>query len=125
MPCTRAQGAQCGLAGDAEGEADAVMDERLKRDVVEKLESRVTRLELVDYLAELEGRIDDRTKLATAQRSYKMGCKLTGPGRGDCIHFVGMPPSLEYPKHVDEYGIPHNWCDYCWMQHQMEIIGRA
>ena len=54
-------------------------------------------------------------------RSYKTGCKLSGPGRGDCEHFVGLPDVLDETT-TDEYGIPHGWCDYCWQSHRLSAL---
>lgn len=45
---------------------------------------------------------------------YKRGCKLAGPGRGDCEHFIGL---FDGQKN-DHYGIPEGWCDYCWASYR-------
>lgn len=49
------------------------------------------------------------------------GCTLTGPGRGDCHHFIGYPSPIHKPgEHdgpddtVDAYGKPNGWCWACW-----------
>lgn len=52
---------------------------------------------------------------------YKAGCKLAGPGRGDCFHFIGLPESVE-GKPIDEYGIPLGWCDYCWLHYKVQLL---
>lgn len=48
------------------------------------------------------------------------GCMLSGPGRGDCEHFVGLPKQ-ENEETTDEYGRPFGWCEACW---QSEMICR-
>ena len=52
------------------------------------------------------------------RRVPKRWCRLAGPGRGDCEHYVGLPDTLDETT-TDEYGIPHGWCDYCWLSHQL------
>ena len=44
------------------------------------------------------------------------GCLLSGPGRGDCEHFVG--PTTE----TDEYGVPVGWCIVCWHHAEIERL---
>ena len=48
-------------------------------------------------------------------KPYKMGCKLSGQGRGDCEHFIGLPEKFNETT-TDEYGIPLGWCDFCWIE---------
>lgn len=50
------------------------------------------------------------------------GCTLAGPGRGDCEHFCGLPATEEYPRDVDEYGKPRDWCWACW---KSELLRRV
>ena len=47
-------------------------------------------------------------------------CQYSGEGRGDCMHFIGLPSTFEHPKDVDEYGIPHGWCAYCWCSYERD-----
>ncbi len=53
------------------------------------------------------------------------GCLLavrgTGPGRGDCDHFVGLP-AVEDETTTDEYGRPHGWCQICWQGEQIRRL---
>ena len=48
------------------------------------------------------------------------GCTLSGPGRGDCEHAVGLPGKSIPGQHdgqddtVDAYGKPNGWCWSCW-----------
>ena len=51
-------------------------------------------------------------------------CRYSGPGRGDCLHFVGVPETLDETT-CDEYGIPHGWCDYCWLQYRFEHLNEG
>ena len=61
----------------------------------------------------------------SGRNDYKMGCKLSGPGRGDCENFVGLPGKSIPGQHdgpddtVDVYGIPNGWCDYCWQPYSV------
>ena len=56
------------------------------------------------------------------------GCTLTGPGRGDCLHFIGLPGRSIPGQHdgpddtVDEYGKPNDWCWLCWKSNQYERL---
>ena len=36
------------------------------------------------------------------------------------MHFIGLPSTFEHPKDVDEYGIPHGWCAYCWCSYERD-----
>jgi hypothetical protein len=47
------------------------------------------------------------------------GCLLSGPGRGDCDHFVGLPPVLDATT-TDVYGRPYGWCWLCWTRRQLD-----
>ena len=47
-----------------------------------------------------------------------MGCFHTGPGRGDCEHFIGMPSVVDGTT-TDVYGKPHGWCWTCWRVYQL------
>ena len=40
-------------------------------------------------------------------------CLLAGPGRGDCLHFIGIP-TTSTTEDYDEYGKPAGWCWLCW-----------
>lgn len=51
-------------------------------------------------------------------------CRYSGPRRGDCSHFVGLPETLDETT-CDEYGIPHGWCDYCWLQYRFEHLNEG
>jgi len=57
---------------------------------------------------------------------YGMGCTLSGPGRGDCMHFVGLPGKSIPGKHdgpddtLDCYGKPNGWCWSCWKDYKLE-----
>lgn len=50
-------------------------------------------------------------------------CTLSGPMRGDCEHFIGIPEALDETT-TDEYGRPHGWCFYCWMNHKQRLLER-
>ncbi len=52
------------------------------------------------------------------------GCTLSRPGRGDCLHFVGVPSVLD-DRTTDKYGIPHGWCLCCWQGWKLERITEA
>lgn len=45
----------------------------------------------------------------------EMGCTRAGPGRGDCLHFLGDPGMRE----VDPYGKPEGWCWSCWKDYKI------
>ena len=47
-----------------------------------------------------------------------MGCFHTGPGRGDCEHFIGMPSVVDGTT-TDVYGKPRGWCWTCWRVYQL------
>lgn len=49
------------------------------------------------------------------------GCLLSGPGRGDCEHFVQMPDVLDETT-TDVYGKPNGWCWWCWKQAQLTEV---
>lgn len=55
-------------------------------------------------------------------------CTLAGPGRGDCLHFVGLPGKSIPGQHdgpddtVDAYGRPNGWCFYCWLSYRLEQL---
>jgi len=75
------------------------------------------------------------------------GCLFSGPGRGDCEHFIGYPSPIHRPgihdgpdDTRDEYDKPNGWCWSCWKSwkiqelhnkieelkggtHYMEVIG--
>ncbi len=59
------------------------------------------------------------------------GCLFSGPGRGDCEHFVGLPGKSIPGRHdgpddtVDEYGRPNGWCEVCWRGRQIQFLKRA
>jgi len=46
-------------------------------------------------------------------------CRLSGPGHGDCEHFIG----LDVPR--DEYGKPNGWCWFCWMSYQLKEVSEV
>jgi len=48
-------------------------------------------------------------------------CRYSGPGRGDCEHFVGIPAEMNQET-CDEYGIPHGWCDWCWRTYEYATL---
>lgn len=56
------------------------------------------------------------------------GCILSGPGRGDCFHYVGLPgPSIPNQHDgpddtVDDYGKPNVWCWFCWLDYQNDKL---
>jgi hypothetical protein len=43
-------------------------------------------------------------------------CLLSGPGRGDCEHFVGWP-DIEDESTTDVWGVPFGWCIVCYWRH--------
>lgn len=53
-------------------------------------------------------------------RAGEPTCQLAGPGRGDCLHFVGLPVTLDETT-TDHYGKPHGWCWWCWQSHRLAI----
>jgi hypothetical protein len=54
--------------------------------------------------------------------NYGMGCLLAGPGRGDCLHFLGLPmPGCM----TDTYGKPAGWCWSCWKDLKIEETEKA
>lgn len=50
----------------------------------------------------------------------RRGC-LMGPGRGDCLHYIGLPIARNSVT-TDEYGRPHGWCEMCWRAQQLTEI---
>lgn len=58
-------------------------------------------------------------------------CELTGPGRGDCAHFVGLPGKSIPGQHdgpddtVDAWGKPNGWCWQCWTSHRLALAENA
>jgi hypothetical protein len=83
---------------------------------LETIPSHVPWRKLPAYLlAAVRGfRAGDRWHDAAWRAARRSGCLLAGPGRGDCEHFVGLPAHMEYPRDIDEYGVPHGWCLPCW-----------
>lgn len=74
--------------------------------------------------------IDDSAKrsVPTATATAGVGCRhqwcrYSGPSRGDCLHYYGVPNTLD-SNTTDGYGIPHGWCDYCWAAYQRDIAIR-
>ena len=61
----------------------------------------------------------------------RVWCRFKGPGRGDCFHFVGLPERSIPGQHdgpddtVDEYGIPNDWCEYCWLSYKYEQLQKT
>lgn len=45
-------------------------------------------------------------------------CFYAGPGRGDCVNYVGLPAVFDETT-TDPYGKPLNWCWWCWKAHQL------
>lgn len=54
------------------------------------------------------------------RQRYRGGCLVSGPGRGDCMHFIGLPPD-ELADEWDEYGYPREWCQGCWNSFQKNV----
>ncbi len=52
------------------------------------------------------------------------GCLLAGPGRGDCLHYVGLYP-VEDETTTDVYGRPLGWCEVCWKIEQLARLTRS
>ena len=83
------------------------------------------RISLNQRLDELEKRISSATPTASPLPDH-VWCRFSGPGRGDCAHFIGLPGKSIPGQHdgpddtVDVYGIPNGWCEYCWKSHQLE-----
>ena len=56
------------------------------------------------------------------------GCLLSGPGRGDCVNFVGLPGPSIPGQHdgeddtLDVYGKPNGWCVVCWGSEQQSRL---
>ena len=56
------------------------------------------------------------------------GCLFSGPGRGDCAHFVGLPGKSIPGQHdgpddsVDCYGKPNGWCWSCWKDNHISQL---
>jgi hypothetical protein len=51
----------------------------------------------------------------------KNGCVLSGPGRGDCEHYLGVPKTFDETT-TDCYGRPKGWCEICWCHYQIERL---
>jgi hypothetical protein len=67
-------------------------------------------------------------QFAAGTGSRHQWCRYSGPGRGDCANSIGLPVDGFDPKDpnvADVYGIPHGWCDYCWMSHQNAQLEQA
>ena len=47
------------------------------------------------------------------------GCLLARPGRGDCLHYIGIPKVFD-ENTTDVYGRPYGWCEICWSHYQIE-----
>lgn len=95
---------------------------------VDALEHAVEWLERLDDLAtelvsELEADAASPRRVAELEAKMKRvrdgACALSGPGRGDCEHFVGLPGESIPGQHdgpddtVDCYGRPNGWCQRC------------
>ena len=50
------------------------------------------------------------------------GCLLSGPGRGDCWHALGLPGKREHPETIDHYGRPNGWCQVCWQSERIAVL---
>lgn len=58
------------------------------------------------------------------EKVSRPSCLLSGPGRGDCEHFIGFPGLViegqhDGPSTEDEYGKPNGWCWYCWLSYKL------
>ena len=58
------------------------------------------------------------------RRERPQFCRHARAWRGDCEHYTGVPKVLNETT-TDEYGIPHGWCDYCWLKHQSDSLPPA
>lgn len=60
-----------------------------------------------------------------------VGCEFSGPKRGDCEHFIGLPGKSIPGQHdgdddtVDVYGKPNGWCWRCWLRQQLAEAQRV
>lgn len=67
--------------------------------------------------------LDDLTdRLQRFTQAAKVGnCLYSGPGRGDCLHFIGLPDVLDKST-TDIYGKPNGWCAGCWRVYENEQL---
>lgn len=70
-----------------------------------------------------------QTRLADIERALNGGgCTLSGPGRGDCEHEIGLPGKSIPGQHdgeddtVDVYGKPNEWCWSCWKSYRISML---
>lgn len=76
-----------------------------------------------EWLRNVAVKLKERDQLrAEVDRLKQCGsCLLAGPGRGDCEHFVGLPPVLDSTT-TDTYGKPHGWCWLCWHSYRLSQL---
>ena len=82
-----------------------------------------TVIPLREQLAELSQICDDQKEELAADQSREKRlsepcCSLAASGRGDCLHFVGIPEVLNQDT-TDVYGKPLGWCWWCWKSQQL------
>ena len=86
--------------------------------------------EAVGRLLDQGGRLEVRVaEFEAKMEGVRNGvCALSGPGRGDCEHSVGLPGVSIPGQHdgpdgtVDCYGTPNGWCQRCWDIRQLSEL---
>lgn len=85
--------------------------------------------ELADALELVTRECDEaRVKLTGVADGH---CVYSGPGRGDCEHFLGLPGKSIPGQHdgqddtVDHRGKPNGWCQRCWDVCRIEGLERG
>jgi len=67
-------------------------------------------------------------KARVTELENRNGCLLSGPDRGDCEHYVGLPGISIPDQHdgpddtFDAYGKPNGWCWLCWNQYKIREL---
>ena len=88
-------------------------------------------LELERRIALIEGGHETRVAeeaegvQPVAPRPGNGQCAYTGPGRGDCESYIGLPGRHIPDQHdgddtVDVYGKPNGWCWHCWLMYERD-----
>jgi hypothetical protein len=108
----------CTYCGSSHEEDGTIFCKECGRRLPATADIRRLRLRIQELEAQVEG------------LKFGGNCRFSGPGRGDCENFVGLPGHSIPGQHdgdddtVDHYGKPNGWCWHCWLMHEQGRIQR-
>jgi hypothetical protein len=108
-------------AGDVEWLKDEVVRLRSKPSADDVLFIRCIKHQAVPQYNKEKGSTAECVECEVERLRCERGCLMAGPGRGDCLHFVGLPAE-ENEQTTDSYGRPNGWCEVCWSHLQNERL---